>query len=210
MTSVIMIFEITRDYTIIVPLMISNLIAYYISNKLQPDPIYEALAHQDGIHLPTTDARLQPARAQVDSVMRDASEAFSPDTPAAVAVARMTAESVDAWPVVDGEDLLGMVRLQDLEQAGMGVRIAEVLTEGQASSHDHPPHVHPDHSLHLALERLGASGLPVIPVVSRANERQLVGIGVLHDILAAYGLDTHGVDTHGVDTHGLNTHGLNK
>jgi CIC family chloride channel protein len=40
MTSVIMIFEITRDYTIIVPLMISNLLAYFISSKLQKEPIY--------------------------------------------------------------------------------------------------------------------------------------------------------------------------
>src|SRR6201997_1771854 len=50
LTSVIMIFEVTRDYTIIVPLMISNLIAYFISSKLQPEPIYEALAHQEGLH----------------------------------------------------------------------------------------------------------------------------------------------------------------
>src|SRR5204863_9546649 len=52
LTSVIMIFEITRDYSIIVPLMISNLISYFISSRLQPEPIYEALQHQDGIHLP--------------------------------------------------------------------------------------------------------------------------------------------------------------
>ena len=52
LTSVIMIFEITRDYTIIVPLMIANLIAYFISSRLQEEPIYEALLHQDGIHLP--------------------------------------------------------------------------------------------------------------------------------------------------------------
>src|SRR5579864_830227 len=52
LTSVIMIFEVTRDYSIIVPLMISNLISYFISCRLQRDPIYEALQHQDGIHLP--------------------------------------------------------------------------------------------------------------------------------------------------------------
>src|SRR5579871_2532778 len=52
LTSVIMIFEITRDYTIIVPLMISNLIAFFISQRLQPEPIYEALAQQEGVHLP--------------------------------------------------------------------------------------------------------------------------------------------------------------
>src|SRR6476660_2020723 len=53
LTSVIMIFEVTRDYSIIVPLMISNLVSFYISYRLQPKPIYEALAHQAGIHLPS-------------------------------------------------------------------------------------------------------------------------------------------------------------
>src|SRR5262249_3981272 len=46
LTSVIMIFEMTRDYTIIVPLMISNLVSFYVSYRLQRTPIYEALAHQ--------------------------------------------------------------------------------------------------------------------------------------------------------------------
>src|SRR5437660_10472199 len=52
LTSVIMIFEMTRDYTIIVPLMIANLVSYAISSRLQEEPIYEALQHQDGVHLP--------------------------------------------------------------------------------------------------------------------------------------------------------------
>jgi len=42
LTSVIMIFEMTRDYSIIVPLMISNLVSFYISYKLQRTPIYRS------------------------------------------------------------------------------------------------------------------------------------------------------------------------
>ena len=53
LTSVIMIFEMTRDYSIIVPLMISNLLSFFISYQLQEEPIYEALQHQDGLHLPS-------------------------------------------------------------------------------------------------------------------------------------------------------------
>ena len=51
LTSVIMIFEMTRDYSIIVPLMISNLISFFISYRLQREPIYEALALQEGVYL---------------------------------------------------------------------------------------------------------------------------------------------------------------
>lgn len=52
MTSVIMIFEITRDYSIIVPLMISNLLSFFVSSRLQREPVYEALLRQENIQLP--------------------------------------------------------------------------------------------------------------------------------------------------------------
>ena len=68
LTSVIMIFELTRDYSIIVPLMVSNLIAFYVSHRLQRMPIYEAIALQDGVHLPTGETRHRGGR-QVSDVM---------------------------------------------------------------------------------------------------------------------------------------------
>jgi CIC family chloride channel protein len=61
LTSVIMIFEVTRDYTIIVPLMISNLTAYYISQKPQRVPINEAFARQPrGQHVEEMPHRHRP------------------------------------------------------------------------------------------------------------------------------------------------------
>src|SRR5207244_6158032 len=47
MTSVFMIFEITQDYQILVPLMVANLLSYVISRHYQPVPVYHALLHQD-------------------------------------------------------------------------------------------------------------------------------------------------------------------
>lgn len=51
MTSVFMIFELTRDYSILVPLMIANMTSYIIASHLQKKSIYIALAEQDGVHL---------------------------------------------------------------------------------------------------------------------------------------------------------------
>ena len=80
-----------------------------------------------------------------------------------------------------------MVRKGDLEQAAAdgpaGLTLAEMLPAGEE-----PPHVHPDHSLSLALERMGSTGLNVLPVVSRANVRLLMGVIVLDDVLQAYGV----------------------
>jgi len=52
MTSVFMIFEITQDYQILVPLMVANLLSFVISRRYQPVPIYHALLEQDGVVLP--------------------------------------------------------------------------------------------------------------------------------------------------------------
>ena len=195
LTSVFMIFEITRDYTIIVPLMISNLIAYFISYKLQRQPIYDALAHQEGVHLPSAHSRSQAERTQVRQAMRSAPAVFSPDLQIAEILQQTKDRAFNAWPVVDAEGLRGMIRNSELEQAAAdGVsnqKVSEILREDPPSGDptiEELPHVHPDHSLSLALERMGATGLNVLPVVSRANVRQLIGIIVLDDVLHAYGV----------------------
>jgi chloride channel protein, CIC family len=51
MTSVFMIFEITQDYQILVPLMVANLLSFLVARRLQPLPVYEALLRQDHVHL---------------------------------------------------------------------------------------------------------------------------------------------------------------
>jgi len=195
LTSVIMIFEITRDYSIIVPLMISNLIAFFISHRLQRQPIYEALASQDGVHLPTAQSRNEAERVQVRLAMRPAAEILSPDTPIIMAAHRMKESNFNAWPVGDKGGLRGMVRSWELEQAAddgaSNQPVAVILSKGSENSQfasEELPHVHPDHSLSLALERMGTSGLNVLPVVSRADVRHLIGIITLDDILNAYGV----------------------
>jgi len=52
MTSVFMIFELTQDYQILVPLMVANLLSFTISRRYQPVTIYHALLEQDGTPLP--------------------------------------------------------------------------------------------------------------------------------------------------------------
>jgi len=185
LTSVIMIFEMTRDYTIIVPLMISNLIAYFISYRLQKEPIYEALAYQDGVHLPAVELREQTGRIRVSQVMEPAPDVLSDDLEVAEAAARARRHDLDALPVVDTRGLRGMVRKWELASA-----IAQGAASGKLADlvGTEFPHLHPDQSVAVALEMMGASGYNVLPVVSRANVHRLEGIVTLEDILDAYGV----------------------
>src|SRR5439155_23640444 len=115
--SVIMIFEVTRDYTIIVPLMISNMIAFYISQRLQHEPIYEALALQDGVHLPTGSHRATARRLTASAAVREAPAALQADLSVTDAIARVAEGPNEFWPVADGHAFVGMIGEQELTQA---------------------------------------------------------------------------------------------
>jgi CIC family chloride channel protein len=52
MTSVLIVFEMTGGYGLILPLMIANMSAFALARHWRPIPVYEALLAQDGIHLP--------------------------------------------------------------------------------------------------------------------------------------------------------------
>ena len=90
MTSVVMIFEMTRDYAVIVPLMIANLVSLFISSRLQHEPIYEVLAHQDGIHLPKAESRSSEGQRRVSRVMRPATEVLDASLTALQAIEKVS------------------------------------------------------------------------------------------------------------------------
>jgi CIC family chloride channel protein len=188
-TSVLMIFELTRDYAIIVPLMISNTIAYLISEKFQHLPIYEALAKQDGIHMPDPHSRTRLGEAV--TVMRKEPMILPAILPVADAIEQVKNSPFDAWPVSENGRFKGMIRHADLARAisleDQGSTLGELLEQPESF-----PHVHPDQPLPVVLERMGSSGLNVLPVLGRANLHELLGIVVLDDVLTAYGFAARG------------------
>jgi chloride channel protein, CIC family len=186
MTSVVMIFEITRDYAVIVPLMISNLVSFFISSRLQKQAIYESLARQDGIHLPTAETRQQEDHKQVILAMRPAAQVLMAEMTVAEALERIRSSESTAWPVTNDQALIGVMSFGKLQQAttsGSATKQLKELLDGADF-----PHLHVDHPLSLALERMGASQVNLLPVVNRANIHKLEGIVTLKDVLALYGV----------------------
>src|SRR5689334_18194352 len=190
MTSVLMIFEMTRDYSVIVPLMIANLASLFISSRFQKQPIYEALAHQDGIHLPNIKERAGAGRRTVALIMRNATEVLPAEMSVQQAVESVRASKFRAWPVMDQGSIVGVLARSALESANDDGR-RELAVLGLVESLEFP-HVHADHALHLALERMSQSRIDILPVVNRADVHKLEGIVTLRDVLDAYGVDSQG------------------
>jgi len=187
MTSVLMIFEMTRDYAVIVPLMIANMTSLFISRRFQKQPIYEALARQDGIHLPSPGTLHQKSRLTVAQVMQRSPEVLLAEMRVADAVEQTRTSQFRARPVMDEDYFLGMLNRETLELALVNGREAEPLKNIVESLH--VPHLHMDHALHLALERMSTYHLDVLPVVHRADIHKLLGVVTLRDVLNTYGID---------------------
>jgi CIC family chloride channel protein len=185
MTSVLMIFEMTQDYAVIVPLMIANLVSLFIASRLQHEPIYEALAVQDGIHLPTAETRQRYGQRQVMTVMQTASESLPAELTVREALKRARSSGVRTWLLTDQRGVIGVINLAWLEgelEEGADKKLGD-LVDAQVF-----PHIHADHGLDLALERMGANQIEILPVVNRADVHQLEGIVTLQDVLNAYGV----------------------
>jgi len=185
MTSVLMIFEMTQDYAVIVPLMIANLVSLFISSRLQRQPIYEALAVQDGIHLPTAEARQQHSHRRVAQVLRVATESLPADITVQEGLQRVRASKFRTWLIADQRGVVGLISLSTLERTAAedGTKKLSAIVDAQIF-----PHVHSDQGLDLALDRMGSNHVEILPVVSRADVHKLEGIVTLRDVLDSYGI----------------------
>ena len=185
MTSVLMIFEMTQDYAVIVPLMIANLISLFISSRLQPQPIYEALAVQDGIHLPTAETRQRHGQRRAVHIMRSATALLPAETTVGEALERARSGKFRTWLITDRRGVIGVINLPtlELEVQKNAAKVLGDLVAGGAF-----PHIHLDQGLDLALDRMGANQIEVLPVVSRADVHKLEGVLTLLDVLDSYGI----------------------
>jgi CIC family chloride channel protein len=185
MTSVLMIFEMTQDYAVIVPLMIANLVSLFIASRLQHEPIYEALAAQDGIHLPTAKTRLRHGQRQVVGIMQIASQLLPAEITVREALEEVRSSEFRSWLVMDRRGVIGVINFARLEREraeGADKKVGELVDALIF------PHVHPDQGLDLALELMGTNQIEILPVVNRGDVHKLEGILTLRDVLDAFGV----------------------
>jgi len=185
-TSVLIIFEMTSNYTLILPLMIANAISYLIASRLEPTPIYEALLMQDGIHLPHSKPTAPLNRITAGSVMTREVVTLHADLNVRAALEEALKTGHYGYPVVESvngkQRMSGFITCNELKQyveegageAALGeVAIKEVI------------HAHPDHTLDRVMLKLGQGELSLLPVVSRTDPGRLVGIISMRDLVRA-------------------------
>ncbi|MBT3352914.1 MAG: chloride channel protein [Nitrospinaceae bacterium] len=186
MTSVIMIFELTQDYNIILALMVANSVSFVLSRYWEPEPIYSALSSQDGVQLPNheTEHLLHEIHV-VDAMISDVSTLWA-RMPVKDALDQAENFTFTGFPVVnDDGHMVGIISEADLRQAHAQGKDEEPIIEAATTSYI--LHAHPDQSLDSVMAKLGDRQISRLPVVSRADPTRLLGIITAEDVMKAFG-----------------------
>jgi len=183
LTSMLIIFEMTQNYSLILPLMVGNMIAYLISARLRAVPVYDALLIQDHVSL----KRMPSYQGEQDWRNLPIATIMTHD-PIVLMASRELGESFEeisshrhhAYPVLGEKgQLVGMFthhELREAIEAGGSGAVGDRLAKKKLVS------VFPDNSIRDVANTLVMEDVMQVPVVSRKDTSKLLGIVTLHDI----------------------------
>ena len=182
-TAILLLFEMTGDYRIILPIMLCAAVSTLLAQRLSRGSVYTERLTRRGIHLHLgRDLNVLEMVTVEEAMSRDFKAV--PSEMSLAELGRLFEESPHhGFPVVDGQGFLrGVVTLSDYHRAledGRGSTVGEICTCD-------PVAVFPDQSLHDALYLLSVRDIGRLPVVSREEPRRIVGLLRRDDLVRAY------------------------
>lgn len=184
MTSIVIIWEMTGQYVLILPLMVGNILAWLISSKLQPVPLYDALLLQDKINLkkmPQYKGDQDWQNLPVSSIMTFDPVVVDADASIGQALQKIGKEGTHhhAYPVLRERRLCGVITHHEMEQSAAvdaDRPVGDVLREHKLVT------LIPENSIREVARVLVTEDVLQAPVVSSKDDRKVIGIITLHDI----------------------------
>jgi CIC family chloride channel protein len=192
MTGILMVFEMTNDSSIMLPLMLSVVVSHAVARRLERDSLYSGWLRRRGEHFEHGEDRDVLGGLRVHDAF-DRSPILVQDRElAARFLLHLGAGTQDVFPIVDGgQHLCGVLTVADLarisrEDRELHLRLtaAEVAQPSEA--------VAAEDSLLEAMRRMGVRGAAALPVVEPESGR-VVGLLSRSDVLGLYGRILAGV-----------------
>jgi chloride channel protein, CIC family len=201
LTSVFMVLEVSGNYSIVLPVILANTIAYLISRILQPVPILEQFTHQDGLYLPSmeevreeSNLHLEDAIQPVTVPVLQGSESVE-DTVKSLAQYGATKDNSAVliqcpdglWYAATRDELLALAAMHGNGTREMSASPPEAhlaLSLAEQLGPERTPVLFPDLPLSSALPHF--QRWPLLPVTNRAMRGSLEGAVSLQDVLNRY------------------------
>ena len=177
-TGILLVFEMTNDYAIVLPLMLTVVIAHFVARRLEPDSLYSGWLRRRGESIEHDVESLA-----VRDVYDPAPTVIPEQQPLGEAITHLDNRTQSVFPVIDAErHVIGVVTIGDLGRLattagalGTLVLAADIAQETETVS--------PSDSLRSAMRRMGVRGAAAVPVV---QDGRLVGLISRAHILGAY------------------------
>jgi len=194
-TAVLIIFEMTRDYRIVLPLMLATVLSVVVASLLETESIYTKKLVNEGIDLRAFREFNVMRSITVEEAMMPLSALTTVAAPASLRELERLFETTRerGLPVLDARGALyGVVTFADFRRGrqmeGWKERpVADICTTD-------PQVVFPDETLEDALRAFGATGFGCIPVVARHDAGQLIGLLQREDVIRAYARATRDLE----------------
>lgn len=186
-TSFMLLFEMTHDYRIILPLMAAVNVSLFLSWHLQHDSVYTLGLARKGIRLERGRDVDVLETITVNEVMETEIVTLRESDSLSLATDLFTRKRDHGLPVLNNAgELTGIITVQDIDRAqgddsGMVRTVGEVCTRELLLAY-------PDETIGAALRRIGVRNVGQLPVVARNNLRRLVGLLRTTDVARAYDL----------------------
>jgi CIC family chloride channel protein len=184
-TAIIMLFEMTLDYRIILPLMIAVVISTIVARSINRESIYTAKLVRRGIDIRQLELSSPLKGVKVGEVMEKNFPTVLPTLTIQELINRLRRSEYNGLPVVDAEGgLVGMVTDSDVEAALSRGDFTDLTVDDIAVKS--LVVAYPDEYVHDVFVKLGAREVGRIPVVERGNPKHMLGVLRRRNIMQAY------------------------
>jgi CIC family chloride channel protein len=183
-TAILILFEMTGDYRVILPLMLATVMSVMTIRMITPESIYTMKLSRRGIRLQQgQDVDVMQA-VTVGEAMSVDLDVVNPDMHLDRLGDEFEASHHHGFPVVDAKgDLVGIVSIQDLERAMMARKSTKDMTVADIMTSDGLLVAYPYEPMWMALNRLAPRDVGRLPVVENEGSRKLVGAVRRADII---------------------------
>jgi CIC family chloride channel protein len=183
-TGILMIFELTRDYRIIVPLMLACVVSSIVSGWLSKETIYTLKLSRQGINLKSGKDLTVLKELQVYEAMSSQIESIKADATVGDLVRLFQQTRHTGFPVLDQDGgLIGVVTLEDVRNTEFQGRLARKV--GDIMSRELVV-AYPDESLADIILRFDRYDVGRLPVVQKEDRKKVIGVITRSDLLNAY------------------------
>jgi CIC family chloride channel protein len=182
LTSILIVFEITGDYGLVLPLMLATSLATVFSERLHPESVYTMPLKRRGIHLLRREDIDLLDTVEVGDVMKWPGALVTPAMSTAEAQEILDAQRHHGLPVVEDGHVRGVVTVTDIERGGGG---SEELTVGDVMTVS-PITVFPSMPVSVAVARMAALDIGRLPVVADDDPTLFLGMFRRESVVQAY------------------------